>query len=234
MTIKILALIGIFIAGGVVVQQLRSKRNVDEVLLKGRIRLAAETAKEKNQSEITIDAPIPYYAGVRDLDEALAKYSTVIARLVSRHSFISSDTKEITTWYKFEVTDFLSQPRAMSCNSCPSAKSMPSEITPNKENEILLVRNVGTVVEDGVRVNSVERAFPDFQLNKQYLLFISIDLQTRIASIELGPAGVSIIEPEGQISSVSSATRLNSELRKRFGKVENVKSALRFRRFPEH
>lgn len=234
MGIKILAFIGILVVGSVAVQQLRSKRSVDEVLLKGRIRLAAETAKEKNQSEITIAAPIPIYAEVRDLDAALAKYSTVIVRLVSRHSFISSDTKEITTWYKFEVTDFLSQPTAKSCNSCPSAKSMPSEVSPTKENEILLVRLVGTVVEGGVRVTSVDRNFPDFQFNKQYLLFIEMDLQTRIASIALGPEGVSTIEPDGQVSSVSSATRLNSELRKRFGKVENVKSALRFRRFPEH
>jgi hypothetical protein len=232
--IKILAFIAILVLGSVAVQQL-SKRSVDEVLLKGRIRLAAETAKEKNESEITISAPIPIYAEVRDLDAALAKYSTVIVRLVSRHSFISSDTKEITTWYKFEVTDFLSQPMtAKSCNSCPSAKSMPSEVSPTKENEILLVRLVGTVVEGGVRVTSVDRNFPDFQFNKQYLLFIEMDLHTRIATVQLGPAGVSIIEPDGQISSVSSATRLNSELRKRFGKVENVKSALRFRRFPEH
>lgn len=234
MTIKFLAVIGVVIAGFFAFQQLRSTRNIDEALAKGRIRIAAEAAKAKNQREITVPAPIGIYAQVTNLDQALANYTTVIARTVSKHSYLTTDSKEIATWYKFEVIDFLSQPRTARCSSCPSLKTMPTEIAPINDNEIVVVRNVGTVIVDDVKVTSISNNFPEFQLKQQYLLFISVDLNTRVGSIELGPAGVSIVEGDGEISPASStANKLNSELRKRFGKIEKVKAALQFRRFPE-
>jgi hypothetical protein len=89
-------------------------------------------------------------------------------------------------------------------------------------------------VLDGINVTSSDRMFPDFKVNQKYLFFLSLDLSTRVGLIDLGQAGVSVIESDGQITPIShNSDRLNNEVKTRFGKIDQIKTQLRSRRFPE-
>jgi hypothetical protein len=215
-------------------QRLRTNKELTDDLRRGRVAVAVEDAKARNQREAKLSAPIPYHAEVKDLDDALANYTTVIARPVFQYSQVNTDSKEIETWYKFEVSDFLSQPKLAKCTNCSSTKSVPSELNPIQANEIVVVRNTGSVVLDGIKVTSSDRMFPDFTINQKYLLFLSLDLNTRFGFIDLGQAGVSVVESDGQVTPISDkSARLNNELKLRFGKIDQIKKRLQFRRFPD-
>jgi hypothetical protein len=216
------------------IQRQISNQEQNERARRGRIPLAIEEAKAKNQREVILPAPIPYYARTTSLDDALVHYTTVIAKPRSQYSQFTPLSKEIQTWYKFEVLDFLSQPRNSRCADCSFAKDIPPQLLPVRSDEIVVVRNTGTVVSDGVTVTTSDATFPDFKMNQPYLLFLSLDLETRVGLIEIGPAGVSTIESSGETTAVSDkSNKLNNELKTRYGKIDQIKRRLQFRRFPE-
>jgi hypothetical protein len=215
-------------------QKIRSNHELKERMRRGRIPAAIEDARAKNQKEINLPAPIPLYASVKTLDDALANYSTIIAEPLLQYSEINPDSKEIQTWYKLNVLEFLSDPKNAKCTNCSFAQQVPTQLQPVEANEIILVRNIGTVVSDGVKVTTSDWSFPDFKPKQKYLLFLSIDPRTRIGSIDLGPAGVSTIESDGEIRAVSQySNQLNTELKNRYGKIDQLQKQLHFRRFPE-
>lgn len=153
-------------------------------------------AKAEGKQEIHLLPSIPYYASVNSLDEALVNYSTVLAKPVSTHVQLNSESQNLETWYKMQVVDFLSQPnQSKPCSACRSrqGETIPPNVIPTLENEFVLVKNTGSLVFDGIKVTSSDATFPDFEVNQTYLLFLSLDLSTRIAAIELGPAGVAKI-----------------------------------------
>ena len=216
------------------IQQLRSNQEKKERMRRGRVPVAVEDAQSKNQREVSLPASFPYYASVKDLDDALANYTTVIAKPVLGHSQMNAESKEIETWYKLEIIDFLSQPKNGKCPDCSFAKDVPSELQPIQANEIVVVKNTGSITLEGIKVTTSDQAFPDFTMNQKYLLFLSLDSATRVGSVELGPAGVSAIEPDGQIAPVSEKSNtLTKQLEERYGNVDEVKRQLRFRRFPQ-
>jgi hypothetical protein len=95
------------------------------------------------------------------------------------------------------------------------------------------VRNTGSLVSDGIKVTSNDATFPDFELNQTYLLFLSLDLTTKIAAIELGPAGVAKVNSDGELAPVNeSQARLSETLAHTYGKVDKIKEQLKLRRFP--
>jgi hypothetical protein len=193
-------------------------------------------AKAEGKHEIQLLPPIPYYASVNSLDEALMNYSTVLAKPVSTHVQLNPESQNIETWHKMQVVDFLSHPnRAIPCSACRSrqGETIPSKILPTQENEFVLVKSTGSLVTDGIKVTTNDAAFPDFELNQTYLLFLSLDLNTRIGVIELGPAGVAKISSDGELAPVNkNQARLSEALTNRYGKVEKIKEQLKLRRFP--
>jgi hypothetical protein len=231
---KIILALFILIIGLFGMQRLWLNYNQKEKVKLGRVVLAIEDTKSKGKRDVQLPAPIPLYASVSNLDEALANYSTVIMRPVRRVSQIGPNSKEIETWYKLEIVEYLSQPnRVSACLSCISATGIPTELRSIGENELLVVQNVGSVVSDGITVTSTDLMFPEFKFEHEYLLFVSIDPNTRIGEIELGPAGVSVIDAGGELKPISEKShKLNDELTARFGKIQNVKQELKFRRFP--
>lgn len=231
---KILLGFLILIIGLFGMQQLWSNYNQKEKVKLGRVALAVEDAKSRGKRDLQLPALIPYYAAVSNLDEALANYSTVIARPVARQSQIGLNSKEIETWYKLEIIHYLSQPNRVSdCVSCRPAIEIPTELRSVGENELIMVRNVGSVVSDGIRITSTDLMFPEFKIGHEYLLFVSIDASTRIGEFELGPAGVSVIDSSGELKPISEKShKLNDELVSRFGRIEQIKEQLKFRKFP--
>ncbi len=215
-------------------QQLRSNQETKERVRRGRVPVAIEDAKAKNQEEVRLPAPIPFYAAVSSLDEALSHYSTVIAKPILQYSQVSPNSKEIETWYKLEVIEFLSQPKNSKCADCSFAKDVPPQLQPVQGNEIIVTRNTGSVVSDGVRVITSDLKFPDFKMNQPYLILLSLDLGTRVGLIELGPEGVSAIESDGRITPISDkSNKLNKELETRYGNIDQIKTQLKSRSFPE-
>lgn len=192
-----------------------------------------QTAKAKGQRELRLPAPIPYYASVRDLDDALGNYSTVLVEPTFVHTRLSSDSSRIEAWYKFKIIDFLSQPeKPHACGSCEAIKEIPPEVLPVNEDEVLVVQYAGKLEVDGVKVYSEDSFFPEYQLNQKYLLFLTLDVNSRIASVELGPQGVSFISPDGELQSIgSSDQKLTQSLKDRYGKINTLKDALKFRKF---
>lgn len=192
-----------------------------------------QTAKTRGQRELLLPAPLPYYSDVSDLDDALGNYSTVIAEPISVHTRLSSDATRIEAWYKFRVIDFLSQPEnPHACGTCEAIKEIPPEVLPVKEDEILIARNAGELDIEGVRVRSEDLSFPNYRLNQKYLLFLNLDLNSRIASVELGPQGAYLISRDGEVQSIGSPGRkLSQSLNDRYGKVDTLKNALKFRKF---
>jgi hypothetical protein len=197
------------------------------------IRNKVQRAKTTGQRELRLPAPIPYYSDVRDLDDALRSYSTIIAEPISVHTRLSSDSSSIEAWYKFKVSDFLSQPeKPHACGSCETLTEIPPEVLPVNENEVLVVRSAGALEVDGVNVRSEDLSFPNYQLNQKYLLFVNLDLNSRIASVELGPQGVSLIRSDDEFQSIApTSQKLSQSLKERYGKVSDVQNALRFKKF---
>jgi hypothetical protein len=233
MAIKLVLGALVLVVVGFGLLQLRSNYQDKQRMARGRVSLAVEHAKANNKDEIMLPAPKPYYAGVSNLDDALSHYSTVVAKPIREQSQINPDTKEIETWYKLEVTDFLSTPQNAECANCSSfVKQVPADLHPLQENEILVVRYTGTVLSDGVKVKSSDLTFPDFKLNQEYLLFLALDLRTRVGLIELGPGGVSTIDANGELSPVyAQNAKLTQDLKVRYGNIGNIKQSLKFRRF---
>ena len=189
-------------------------------------------AKTKGERELRVPAPIPYYATVSSLDDALGNYSTVIAEPTFVHTRLSSNAERVEAWYKFKIIDFLSEPeKPHLCGSCESVKNVPPEMLPIKEDEVLVVRGAGNLEVDGIKVSYEDLSFPNYHLNQQYLLFAIIDFNSRIASIELGPQGVSLVTSDGELQPIGSASRLTANLKNRFGKADSIKAALKFKKF---
>ena len=68
-----------------------------------------------------------------------------------------------------------------------------------------------------MRVYEQDSSFPDYQIGQKYFLFLIVDLNSRIASVELGPRGVSVINSTGKLEPIGPYnTTLNAGLEKRF------------------
>lgn len=193
-------------------------------------------AKAEGKNEIKLMPRIPYYASVSGVDEALTSYTTVLIKPQAFHVQLNSESQDIETWYKMKVVDYLSQPnKPVPCLACSlrQNETIPPEVFPTQDNEFVLVKNTGSLVSDGVTVNSSDATFPDFVLNETYFLFLSLDLNTRIGVIELGPAGVAKIGTDGQLTPVNkNEGKLTRMLAEKYGQIDQVKEQLKLRRLP--
>jgi hypothetical protein len=225
-----LVLLGLFIGG----QQWRSNQQKKEMAKRGRVALAIEDAQSRNQTKVTLTAPIVFHASFKGLDDALAKYTTLIAQPIAQYTHVSSNTKEIETWYKLKVIEFLSEPKNNPCMECSQSGVMPTEMQPTQPDEIVMARNTGTINSEGVTVTTLDPTFPDFDMDQKYLFFVSLDPHTRVASLPLGASAALIVRGDDRIESISQRhSQLSAELVGRYGSLSQIKNALRFRRFPE-
>lgn len=235
MVAKVLVAVFVVLIALLGIQRLWSNYSEKERIHSGRVKMAAEEARSKGKKETHISAPIPLYAAVSGVDEALTQYTALIVRPIAKHSQLSADSKEIETWHKLQIIDYLSSPKTSSpCQSCASPGEIPSELQPLTENELVVVRNTGDLTIDGISVRSTTSLFPEFEKNREYLVFLSIDPNSRVGSIKLGPTGVLLIDPDGQIKPISDQNRkLSDELISRYGNIKDIKEQLKFRRFPQ-
>jgi len=161
-------------------QSLTQNEREDPTALRARVK----KAKPNGNNEVVFAAPEPILADIGSLDEALANYSVVIARIVDSTS-LQVDPRNIMTYHKFRVLETLSQ-KHLPLAGVP--EKLPAELSPLKDNEIYVLEGGGTVLIDGVKVT--QKAAYEYAKSRKYLLFISKNSPETIAMVNLGKYGI--------------------------------------------
>lgn len=176
-----------------------------EAPAEGKLKMAARKAKAEGKKEIFIPAPIAIPVSVRNLDEALSSSTVITATPIYSKSYVLAPHK-LGTWYKFKVSEYLSrraeQPAA--CHTCPSPPAAPAEFYPVNEDELLVLRHSGSVVIDGVKVNSVDGSLPSFSRGTNYLLFLDVDAASKTGRLSLGAYGVFTVGRDGSVRHINN------------------------------
>jgi hypothetical protein len=194
-----------------------------------------ESAEPGSIDEIVIDAmangesqvsmPLAVeHEDVNGWDEARTYYTILVARADSQQS-LQADPFEISTWFRFTVTENLSvlPPRLCVNNRC----APPAGVAAAGTNEMLVPKAGGTIVKDGVTVQLMPYDFPDFALGQSYLLFVDYDSSARIGAPALGPIGVFSVDVNGYLTAVSASSDLKNDIAARFGNsLSQVRAAL--------
>jgi hypothetical protein len=169
----------------------------------GKLSWYAARAKAKGQREVMIGAPVVTYAVPKDLEEALAYYSLVIAEPLEQRSYIADDETTIKSWYRFRLVEELSRP-TITCTTCPDIGPPPTDFLPLQIDEFLISRAEGEVEVNGVRIKSDNPDYPRFEKGKRYLVFLSFDSHKTVAAVRMGPWGTFAIETNEQIKPISN------------------------------
>jgi hypothetical protein len=178
------------------------------------LRELAEAAKTNGEHQVTIQTPNIEYGVAESFNKALSHNSVVIAKPVEKKSY-ATESEDIITWYRFKVIETLFQNNNSNCKSCPPAPVPPGDLLPIAQDEIIIPKYGGTLTIDGVTINSVDPKFPDFVMNHDYLLFISVlqDSNSRVGALRMGPFGTYAINTDGRIEAVGISRRIDHFLK---------------------
>ena len=164
---------------------------------RGKLSWYAARAKAKGLREVVIGAPVVTYAVPKDLEEALAYYTLVVAEPLEQRSYVEDGETTIKSWYKFRLLEELSS-ASIKCTTCPDIEPAPKDFLPLQTNEFLVSKAEGEVEVDGVRIKSNDRDFPAFEKSKRYLVFLSFDSQKTVAAVRMGPWGTFAIDASNE------------------------------------
>jgi len=164
------------------------------------------------------------YEGISGIDDALSKYSVIVAHPVSSTSYTwSSEYQIIGTWYKFAVTETLSQRPHIACDGCDTTP--PASLLPLSTGELLIPKYGGSVMINGVTINSIDTDFPAYQTSRNYLMFLDVNQTTGVGNVDGGGVAVFAIGANGVLTPVSSInSALAEDISLRYG---NSLTALR-------
>jgi hypothetical protein len=154
------------------------------------------------------------------LADALKYYSLVRATPVQAKTYVE-DGRKLVTWYKLHVAEMLSSAPVL-----PNAFGLedvhpdiyPHDLLPVAEDELLVVRNAGSALVDGVQITR-EDDFPEFSILREYLIALALDKSGTVGAMHLGPHGAFRIgEADSLVPLVESLNNpLAIEIRQRFG-----------------
>lgn len=161
---------------------------------RGTIAWHVKKAKSKGATKAKLVPVENNFAVVSGLDVAQAQYTVVVAELVKKKSYVNNDD-DLITWNRFRILEVLSQPPAQTCPDCLSSLNAPPDIAALATGEILLPISGGTVVVDGVELESEDKHFREhFLPSQKYLMFIALDTSRGIGKLRMGPYGVFTID----------------------------------------
>lgn len=194
-----------------------------------RLRERAELARARGQQRIVIPGVASLYpttADVDELDQLLPRLTVVIAEPISAFNYID-DSGLIRSWHKFRVIQTISQAPPLPTYV---TRVLPTELSPVAENEILIHREGGTVVVDGVEITSNEEGAPPFRSSQRYLLVLSLDPITRIGEIRFGAQSILPINANNTLDAGRDEHILQRALRMRHnGSMNQLRDNLRGR-----
>ncbi len=158
------------------------------------------------------------------LDEAVKDFSLVVAHLVESKSY-PHNSYGIRTWYRFQVTDPISEKHADFCPTCPQPPEIPEDFSPPGSDEIILATGGGVLNVDDVDLTMVNNTLPQFENGKKYLLVVRI-APSRVALLGAGPAGVLRVDESEKLEAIEKGGwPMHAEIRKRFsGNLNNLKT----------
>lgn len=164
----------------------------------------ANEAKNKGEKKVGVPAPLVEYlggAGTISAEEAFSSSTVVVAHLVSKQStYLNNDIK---TWNKFAIDETLSEAKNIPCPGCVPS-SPPATLLPLSPGEFLLTKTGGTVNIDGVEVQQFVEDYPEFELNQEYVLLITL-YPTGVARTVGGPVGVFKVLPNDKLAPISES-----------------------------
>jgi hypothetical protein len=159
-----------------------------------------QRAKESGRKNVYLPAPIPFYAEVDSLDEAISK-TTLVAATPIEKTTVLLDPESIVTFYRLKIADSLSP-------GIPSKiwlrKSLPSELPALNSNETYLQVGGGAITIDDVTIHE-EEEFGGLQLSQQYLFFLSQDPSRTVSMVQLGKDGIFKVTEDGGLENIASS-----------------------------
>ena len=153
------------------------------------IRRAEKASREGNQ-HVFFNAPEDEYAIPRNIKQALEYYDVVIAESIAKQAFAEDNNEFIRTWYRFRVLEYLHHRTIADCGTCPPALLPPTEMLSIDPDQILVPREGGDLVINGITLSSSDADFNAFEMSRKYVLFLTIDATKRVGTILAGPSGV--------------------------------------------
>jgi hypothetical protein len=142
------------------------------------------------------------YFAVEGFNDAAADYSVLIAQPVGKTSYVwNNQNQVIGTWYRFKIIETLSQKPYITCDICPPSPDPPLGIL--NADEIFVPKMGGTVVINGITINSIDPDFPEYSLNQNYLLFLDVDATKKVDVLSAGPIAAFAVDANGNLTPVT-------------------------------
>lgn len=193
----------------------------------GSLTWLAQDAQANGQQNVDISTLEWTYSDIDSSDDAISRYSVILAVPIDKTSYVWSDENQtIGSWYKLRVDEILSQRSYSACDVCPPPPDPPAELTANS-NEILLPKYGGSVVLNGVTINSLDPDFPDYSFSASYLIFLDLDSGRRVGVVGSGPAGVFAVQGDTLVPVTPRSNPLASDIATRYGNsLSQLRAAL--------
>lgn len=103
------------------------------------------------------------------------------------------------------------------CRTCPRALTPPAEMLPIEPDQILVSRDGGDLIINGISLSSSEPRFNAFEMNRKYVLFLIIDATKRVGTILAGPTGTYISNYDDFLQPFSTESNpLGEEIHRKF------------------
>lgn len=196
----------------------RSRVNAFQgTVVPGSLEALAQDCAANGIQSININTMLWEYEGIGGIDDALSKYTVIVAHPLSSTSYAwSSEYQIIGTWYKFAVTETLSQRPHIACETCNT--DPPAGLLPLSAGQLLIPKYGGSVVLNGVTINSVDADFPAYQASQNYLMFLDVDQTKGVGNLDGGGAAVFAVGANGVLTPVSSiSSALAEDISLRYG-----------------
>jgi hypothetical protein len=185
-------------------------RTTGEPPQRGSLRWYAAQAKADGRRHVEIPGPQGLYAQVESLKEALSVYSVVVAKPVASRIYAQPD--RIVTWYKFQIVEQLYlQPEPDEI-----VRAFPTEFQPLGAGQFLMQVAGGKALVDGVEIE-VKSPLSNLSVDNKYVLFLLFDRSGKVATLQLGPAGVLVIKADQTIETV---TEQPTKIRKQIDELQ--------------
>jgi hypothetical protein len=193
----------------------------------GTLDFYAEQAQAQGLSQYTFPAGITEYSVSRSWDDALSRFSIILAEPLEVRSYprgaADLGDSNIESWYRFRVLETLSsKPNPFPING------FPADMAPPQSDQLLVWKAGGRLTRNGVQLFGEEPAFPEFVFGQRYLLILYLDPISRGGDITMGSYGVYYVNASGVISSVDpGGSVFDTDLANRYGNsINNLRAAL--------
>ena len=140
----------------------------------------AQRALARGSNTITLETTVEGI-DVASLDDALAKYSVIVATPTYAQSYRVGDS--IETWYKLRTLETISQRSYVPpCDSCGSPSAIPGGVPAPAADEVLSSQIGGTLVVSGVTFTETA-GIPLLISGSSYVLFVNINPANKVATV---------------------------------------------------